>query len=229
MPNSNGDVDFASRPDAARYYTTLGLAVIPSYHPEPLPGRDQDGRQLFRCSCGDPQCPTPARHTIGALTVEQATTNTARVASWWLGMPQANIAMPAGRMCDVLELRYHTPADQVAVWLVARHVEPGPILQASPGRLLFLVRSAEPADSAERVALLKEGQVVWVAPETLILLPPSQTRSGHVTRWARPFATRTPLLPDAERLFDALAHLPTPAELDGWVRAQDADHPRAEP
>ncbi len=231
MPANNGNVQFASKPEAARYYTTLGLAVIPSYHPEPLPAYDPDGHQLYRCSCGDPQCPTPACHTIGVLTVDRATTNTSRVAAWWTGMPDANIAMSAGHMCDVLELDYRAPAEQVAAWLSGRHTEPGPIVQASPDRLRFLVRSAEPTRAAGRMIPLPDGELRWLAPDALVLLPPSQTISGFVTTWARPFATRAPLLPDAHRLFDALAHLPTPAELDGWVRLQGAryDDEPAEP
>ncbi len=222
MPSTNGDVQFASKPDAARYYTTLGLAVIPSYHADPLPALDQHGRPLFACSCRVPQCPTPARHTIGALTAGRATTNTSRVAAWWVGMPDANIAMPAGRMCDVLELRYQAPAEQVAIWLAARSLEPGPIIQASPDRLQFLVRSNELDQGAVRMVRLTDGELRWLGPDALVLLPPSQTSTGHVTGWARPFATRVPLLPDAEGVFDALARLPSPAELDGWVRAQGA-------
>lgn len=225
MPtSSNGTEQFASKPDAARAYTALGLAVIPSHHPVTPRYPDQPDPAALVCSCGDPACPTPACHTIGILTVERATTNTGRVASWWTGMHDANIAMPAGHMCDMLDLHYDADPEHVAIWLGVHHVEPGPILDAGPGRLQFPVRSTVSVGPFGRSVPLAEGRLEWLVADTLVLLPPSQTITGYVTRWARPFTTRTALLPDAEPLFDALARLPAPDGLDAWIRAQGASH-----
>jgi len=228
--SATGTEQFASKPDAARAYTTLGLAVIPSHHPEPPRHGSSPYPSGLVCSCGDPDCRTPARHTIGILTLERATTNTGRVAAWWTGMPDANIAMPAGHMCEVLELAYPAPAEHIAVWLGVHQVEPGPILDGGPDLVQFPVRSSEPPSPVGRSRSLPGGgRLDWLVVDTLVLLPPSQTITGHVTSWARPFTTRTALLPDAGALFEALARLPAPAELDAWVRAQGAFHDGRQP
>ena len=223
MPSTNGDQQFASKPDAARAYTTLGLAVILSQYPVPNYHAEPPHPSGLACSCGDPHCATPARHTIGIMTADRATTNTGRVMAWWAGMPDANIAMPAGQMCEVLELRYHADPEQVALWLAVHHLDPGPILDAGPDLMQFPARSSHPPSPHVRaVGLPGGGRLAWLKSDTLVLLPPSQTISGHITRWARPFTTRTALLPEADPLFATLERLPAAAELEDWIKAQGA-------
>jgi hypothetical protein len=210
--------DFDSKADAARFYTTLGVAVLPSHHPLPLSGRNQHGRRLYACSCATPDCSGPACHPIGALTVDHATVNPDRIAAWWAATPNANILTPAGHMLDIIELHRPTLPEHVAAWLAAHDLDATPIIHGAPGQLHFPVRAGEPAPA--RYAPLNRGGVFHRPPGTLILLPPSQRIDGHVTAWLWPFDERTVVLPDGEELFAALAQLPSDHDLATWHQDQ---------
>jgi hypothetical protein len=218
MPHA---LDFESNADAARFYTSLGVAVLPSHHPIALPGRSEHGRRLYACSCKNPNCAHPAYHPIGALTIEHATVNPDRVAAWWAANPEANIITPAGHMLDLIELRRPLPAEHVTAWLAAHGINPAPIIHNGPGSLQFPVRASEPP--AARYAPLSRGGVLRHAPERLILLPPSKRIDGHVTTWLRPFDERTVMLPNGEELFSALTHLPSDRDLHTWYQGQEPE------
>ncbi len=199
--------DLPTIAQAARHATTLGIMVLPSHYPIPLTAPDEHGRRLA-CSCGQPGCPAPARHPIQGLTVNHATVNPDRVTAWWADRPNANLATPAGRSLDILELACASPAQQVTDWLDTQGIEPGPIIAAAPNRLHLLVRGSQP--TTPRAAPLRDGRLVRVAADTLVLLPPSRRIDGHPVAWQRPFATRAAPLPDGERVWEALVHLPQP-------------------
>jgi Bifunctional DNA primase/polymerase, N-terminal len=207
--------------DAAHLYTTLGVAILPSHHPVPLPARSEHGRRLYACSCKDPDCTRPACHPIGALTIEHATVNPDRVAAWWTATPKANIATPAGHMLDLIELRRPVAGQHIAAWLAAHGIHAAPIIHSAPAGLQFPVRAGEPA--AARYAPLNRGGVLRHPPETLVLLPPSKRIDGHVISWLRPFDERTPMLPDGEELFSALTQLPSDSDLHAWYHNLEPD------
>lgn len=75
--------------EAALYYATrCGWPVIPLHFP--IEGR---------CSCGRPNCPSPAKHPIGHLVpngVHDATTNPEIIEAWWSEEPNANIGVCTG-------------------------------------------------------------------------------------------------------------------------------------
>ncbi len=218
MPDA---LDFDSNADAARFYTTLGIAILPSHHPARLPGRSEHGRHLYACSCKNPDCDRPACHPIGALTIEHATVNPDRVAAWWAASPDANIVTPAGHMLDFIELRRPVASQHVAAWLAAHGIDAAPIVHSAPGSLQFPVRASEPATA--RYAPLSRGGVLRHALRTFILLPPSKRIDGHATTWLRPFDERTVMLPDGEELFSALTQLPSDRELHAWYHNQAPD------
>ena len=129
--------------ETARRYTRLGIMVLPSHYPIRIDGPDQHSRR-YACSCGRTRCPTPAKHPIGRLTINDATVNLDRVAAWWTETPYANVASPAGRMFDVLQLTYPRPATQILDWLDAHGIEPGPVIATAPNLLQFPVRGSAP-------------------------------------------------------------------------------------
>jgi hypothetical protein len=113
------------------------------------------------------------------------------------------------------------------MWLAGQGIEPGPIITAGPGHLRFPVRGSDPdapsTDQTEHDGLQR------LTPGTLILLPPSRLIDGATATWLQPFDNRTVLLPDGQRLFDALAQLPGPQQLDQWARARGTLHDRLPP
>ena len=218
MPHA---LNFDSNADAARFYTSLGVAVLPSHHPIALPGRSDHGRRLYACSCKSPDCAHPARHPIGALTIDHATVNPDRVAAWWAANPDANVVTPAGHMLDFIELRRPLPVEHLTAWLAAHGIDAAPIIHSAPGSLQFPVRASEPP--AARYAPLSRGGVLLHGPETFVLLPPSRRIDGHVTTWLRPFDQRTVILPDGEELFAALTQLPGDHDLHAWYHDQEPE------
>jgi putative DNA primase/helicase len=82
--------------DAALDYAARGLAVFPCWWPI--------DRQ---CACGDPECPSPAKHPLGAAVphgFRDATTDRKRIRAWWRRWPQANVAIATGRISGVFVL-----------------------------------------------------------------------------------------------------------------------------
>lgn len=197
---------------AALAYPQHGLAVLACHWPAPA--------ELPQfCSCGALDCPTPARHPLGALTPADATRDLGQLSRWWLAHPAANVAaLTDPARVGVIELHHPElvhPAspDRVLRLLKAHQADPCPVLWAGPGRLQFLVQpgqlgadpapvQADPSDSfaAER------GAVTWFAPGTLLLLPPSRLMSGQRLGWKRRLrhASR---LPAATPLLEQLTDL----------------------
>jgi hypothetical protein len=208
--------------ETARRYTRLGIMVLPSHYPIRIDGPDQHSRR-YACSCGRTRCPTPGKHPIGRLTIAHATVNADRVAAWWAETPSANVATPAGRMFDVLQLTYPRPADQLLDWLNAHGIEPGPVIATAPNLLQFPVRGSEP--TVARYTPLHSGRLARLGPDTLVLLPPSQHIDGHIITWHRLFtSSQAAPLPDGEQVWDALAHLPPADHLHAWARSPDSNH-----
>lgn len=78
--------DLAPR-DAALAYASLGLAVFPVAPVDPETGA---------CGCREgPGCEQVAKHPL-VRWADQATTEAARVRSWWSWKPDANIGVPTG-------------------------------------------------------------------------------------------------------------------------------------
>jgi hypothetical protein len=214
-------LDFESNADAAPFYTSLGIAILPSHHPAPLPGRSQHGRHLYACSCKNPDCARPACHPIGALTIEHATVNPDRVAAWWAASPDANVLTPSATCSTSSSFAARF---RPSMW--PRGLPPTASTQprsstAHPEAFSSPSVRAEPATA--RHAPLSRGGVLRHAPESFILLPPSKRIDGDVTTWLRPFDERTVMLPDGEELFSALSQLPGDRELHAWSHNQEPE------
>jgi len=205
---------------AAQDATRHAITVLPSHYP----AKSSTGRAPDRlaCSCGIPDCPTPARHPIGTITTEHATCNLAQVTAWWLAHPHANPATVAGQMFDIIQLRYPGNPDHVAAWLNTLDLQPGPSIIAGPGQLQFPARGQIGA-AARSTPLPASGGVDWLASGTLILLPPSRLTTGQRIRWLRPFENRTLVLPDGQALYRTLTRLPAAHDLAGWAADHDLD------
>lgn len=70
----------------ALWYASRSWRVFPVHSIRPDGG----------CTCGDPQCKSPAKHPITRRGVHDATTNKAQIRAWWSRWPWANIGLATG-------------------------------------------------------------------------------------------------------------------------------------
>lgn len=187
-----------------------GLPLVPAHHPVPT-----DRWHLSGCSCARPDCPTPAAHPIRRLTVDQATTSTKRLLRWWGGSAYAaNLATVAGAAVEVIELRHPSPHSDVAAWLRANQVEPGPVLDLGDGRTQFLTHPTNVP--VGWYWPLPPGWVTKLDHGAMVLLPPSRQPDGLSVEWLTgPVGVE---LPDCWCLFHALKRLPTRAVLAAYCQ-----------
>jgi hypothetical protein len=88
-----------TRLKAALSYAERGWRVCPLYEPSP------DGK----CSCGRVECNSPGKHPRTNHGLKEATTDTARIQSWWTQWPNANIAIATGRDSGLVVLDVDRP------------------------------------------------------------------------------------------------------------------------
>jgi hypothetical protein len=199
---------------AALEYAARGIAVVPSHFPVPAGGagpRHPSG--TLACSCGRADCPTPARHPIWTTTAEDATLETVCLVQWWVGMPNANVATPAGASFDLIEICHPAPTSQIVRWLAMQGIGAGPVVGAGPAHHQFLVAAGAEGWS---FAMTQHGGLARLGGGGgLILLPPSRLVDGAVSGWLRPLGAAP--LPDGARIYEGLATLPGAGELAGSV------------
>jgi hypothetical protein len=85
--------------DCAMHYSRLGLAVLPLHYPV----RHQDG---MTCSCGHPDCNSPAKHPVWRLVpngLKNATTAAEVIEGWFQNQPW-NIGIATGSKSGVIAL-----------------------------------------------------------------------------------------------------------------------------
>lgn len=194
---------------AALGLAELGIPILAAHHPTPVLGQGLAG-----CSCGQ-GCGMPARHPALGLTVADATTDPQRLTAWWRhGAGRWNLATVTGAAVDLVALADPRPAAEVAAWLRAHGVEPGPALGVGD-RVQFLCRVGP--GQAPASAGSGSGWLVRPGHGELVLLPPSRLVGGQQLAWRTgPDAD----LPDPTRLYEVLAALPPPDELATWAAQQ---------
>ena len=209
------------RLQAALDYAARGIPVLPSHFPVPVgvppgpagpPGSAGPGGTPLACSCGSGDCPTPARHPIWTVAADDATTNLAELVRWWIGMPEANVATPAGVGFGMVELCHHAPAELIVGWLAMQGIRTGPLIAAGPTCHQFLVA---PGTGGWSFRMTAPGSVLRLGlGGGLILLPPSRLVDGAVGGWLRPLGAAPP---DGGLLYRALLGIPGSVELAGSV------------
>jgi hypothetical protein len=193
-------MSYGQSPDsAALAYPGRGLAVLAAHWPAP------DGLPQF-CSCGNLDCPRPAHHPIGTLAAADATRDLGQLSRWWLAYPSANLAtFTDDSRIGMIELHHHAKADHIIRLLNTHRADPGPVIQAGQGRLLFLVKPTQPHPDHEPTIGYSSntGEVARLTPGTLVLLPPSRLMNGERLRWMRRLC-HTTRLPEAAPLLALL-------------------------
>jgi len=176
---------------------------------EVLPGACLSGDRFV---CGRAGCPTMACHPALERWEVAATSDLARVATWWRTQPHA-VLLATGDPFDVLEVPAHLGLRVLgAARLLAgvlgsgRGQVRGPIAVTPTGRWMILVRPGDPLrpELEERLDVVRHGPGSWIPA------PPTRLPEGAV-RWAlAPEATQWQL-PDSYAvqgmLVDALSML----------------------
>jgi len=193
-----------------------GWPVLPCHHPEPS-----------GCSCGQADCPSPAKHPRTRRGLHAATTDVATVERWWQAWPEANIGVRTGAAPDgagvvVIDI---DPAHGGSESLGELEDANGPLsvtleaVTGGGGRHLWFAHPGIPVpNSAGRL-----GAGIDVRGDGgYALVSPSRHASGGRYRWAEaPLAAMPPWL-----LARCLPPAPAPtrrpeppAHLDAWARA----------
>jgi hypothetical protein len=156
---------------------------------------------------------------LGTLTLSDATRDLGQLSRWWLAHPTANLAtFTDTARIGVIELHHpellHPASPDRLMRLLRMHdVDPCPVIWAGPGRLQFLVQPGQlgadlapsPTDPSDPFAA-EHSVVSWLAPETLLLLPPSRLMSGQRLGWKR-HLRHASRLPAAKPLLEQLTDL----------------------
>ena len=77
----------------ALIYAERGWSVFPVHYPV-------EGR----CSCGNPDCGSPAKHPMTEHGYKDATTDPTRIRNWWVRWPKANVAIVTGAASQLIVL-----------------------------------------------------------------------------------------------------------------------------
>ena len=195
---------------AALSYPGRGLRVMACHWPTPC--------ELPQfCSCGDVDCPTPARHPIGTFAIDQATTSLGQLARWWQANPAANPATMTDEQVGVIELHHPARPGTLFQALKAHRANQAPMIYADQGVAHLLVKPDPDLDpsAADLACHPTSGidKVVISPPGTLILLPPSRRMNRLRIHWMT-HLYHVDRLPEAAHMLELLTELRKNGVLD---------------
>jgi hypothetical protein len=192
--------------DAAIRYANQGIPILPDQLASHRPNLTAD---VPVCACRRRDCPAQPVHPPRRPDRDNGAQHMGYVGRWWTANPDAAIATVAGAAFDVIEIHSAIPPDAILEWLSDQGLTPGPVLYAGLGRLQLLAApdsyQADRYDSATAA-------ILYLAPGSLILLPPSHLDDGQSVTWLRPLDPNADL-PDGAELFWALVELPANQQL----------------
>ncbi len=194
---TGGEHDQTARLQAALGYAARGIAVLPTHFPVNAP----TAIGPVRCSCRRHACPAPARHPLGGLRLDDASTGGLAIRRWWTVYPEAGVGAPTGGTFHSIRLRHPANSGAVLAWLARHDARTGPVLRCGAAHE-FLVR---PAGRGGFLMPLGQGELLYSGQGGLVLLAPSRTADGGTVAWVRDL---TLPLPDGDPLFETLLHIP---------------------
>jgi bifunctional DNA primase/polymerase-like protein len=193
--------------DAAVGYAHQGILVLPDQVASRPPRSLAAGPPV--CTCRRRDCPALPIHPPRPLDRDARIRPAAQVDRWWSATPDAAIATVAGAAFDVIEIHTALPPDAVINWLSDHNLRVGPVLYAGLGCLQLLAApDSYQSDRYDSAA----AAILYLAPGSLILLPPSRLDDGQSVSWLRPLDPSAEL-PDGADLFWSLVELPANRQL----------------
>jgi hypothetical protein len=91
---------------AALHYARLGFAVLPVH-----------GVSAGRCTCGEPDCPSPGKHPCTKHGFKDALKDAAVICAWWQQWPNANIGIATGAVSNLVVIDLDSEAAHAAFQL----------------------------------------------------------------------------------------------------------------
>lgn len=179
----NTDAEDSLRETLLLAAAAAGLPLSPAAHPVG-----------YRCSCERVGCPTPARHPISFAWQTQSTTDSAQIARWALGQPQANFITATGMVHDVLDVPQEAGRNALAR-LLEREIEVGPVAESGTDRMLFFTATrGTPEDEDEwwpceldchPETMDEHPGLRWHCRGSYVLVPPARLPGELEVTWLR--------------------------------------------
>lgn len=175
---------------AALEYAALGIPVVPGHYPGIT---SRTGRRPGPvCSCARLGCLHPSEHPIVGL--EQATTDPAQLAQWWLEAPRANVILATGVAFDVLDAGA-VPGEAITRRLDGR-AWAGPTARTGGGRWHLYLPPSLAGTTLLRPTERNPGRQLYLhGTGGYVTAPPSRHVTGVAGRWVRPLRLPVPELP----------------------------------
>ncbi|MFN0149945.1 MAG: bifunctional DNA primase/polymerase [bacterium] len=183
--------------DAALSYAARGWPVVPIHFID----------DAAHCTCGKPDCPSPAKHPIGTPHgMLDATCDETQIRDWWRRNPRANVATVTGPRSGILAVDVD-PRNGGNLSLES--------IESEHGRLPDTMRSITGGRGAHYFYRLPPGVTGQCEPmpgieiyaqEHLLILAPSVHQSGNSYAWAPDFSPDEMTLADPPQwVLNALA------------------------
>lgn len=159
-------------------YAERGWAVLPCHGVTPRGG----------CTCGNPTCPSPAKHPLTTHGLQEATTDAGQIRQWWTRWPRANVALRTGAASGLVVLDIDLPHGFDSL----RHFEQedGPVGRSlvartgSGGAHLYLAHPGSGLVVPNRAGSVLGPGVDVRADGGYVIAPPSRHTLGGAYRWA---------------------------------------------
>jgi len=162
--------------EAALNYAKRGWPVFPLHHP-------LDGT----CSCGKPDCESPAKHPRGDLVprgLNEATTDLTTITKWWEQVPDANIGLRTGQISGIVVVDVDAKNGGIEFWRDLQdlngRVDTLTSVTGGGGQHLFFKAPAEELKST--TGKMAPG-IDTRAEGAYVVMPPSLHISGRRYYW----------------------------------------------
>lgn len=193
--------------DAALDYASRGWPVFPCHNPA-VGGA---------CSCGQPDCGSPAKHPRTRHGLHDATVDRDQIRRWWQQHPNANIGVRTGAPSGLIVIDLDLPHGPRRFRELAggRLGNAAVVHTGSGGTHLYF---QAPDDVIVRNSTRRLGAGIDVRGEGgYILAPPSRHHTGRTYAWTTPLDVPT-LPPWLQQRLES----PTPAPPSRWQPPRDS-------
>ncbi len=160
--------------DAALDYAAHSYPVFPLHYPA-APGH---------CSCGRPDCDSPAKHPLTPHGLSDATCDARQIRAWWEKWPRANIGLAVPKHIVILDV---DGTDGMAALLASSFALPPTATAQTARGHHYVYRSPVPVPPA--VGILPHVDVR--GPGSYVVAAPSVHITGAVYEWQTPLSEAT--------------------------------------
>ena len=159
--------------DHALRYAARGRHVFPVHWP-------RDGV----CSCGRPDCGSPAKHPLTTNGLRDATTNSEQIREWWQRWPDANIGIVTGQASGIVVVDVDAGKGGLQSWAELQdiHGRIDTLTSLTGGGGMHLWFQA-PADALKSTAGTIAPGIDTRAEGGYVVAPPSLHISGQRYAW----------------------------------------------